>query len=367
MDKDRVSIEQSALLLMLVIAGGKFLSLPSILASEVGHDSWLVMCFSFLWDFICLCFLLWAIKLNKNTKLSVDRVLSDTLSKIGCKVIMAIFFVLYVCRALVLLSSGYRMFAVTFDVNTNWIAFVLPVVALCVFCLWRGFNSVARASQLLFGLIVISVVALLANALIETKWTQLLPIAEVGWGKILKTSYLRSFWFSDYIFVYFLLDKIEVKKHVYLPMLSVFFAGALLTLLLNAIFVSIYGSYAPLADLAMSKVGIFSLGESASGRWDWLTLSVWIMSVILKIVVFFYCAYKSAEKIFEFSPSKINLITVVVLTMLMLTPMFVSSEQFVEKFVNNCIVPFSAVQFALPLVYPFLLNAAKRKQEKKLQ
>jgi len=63
MDRNRVSMDQLALLYLLMIAGGKFLSFPSILAQDVGHDSWLVLCFSFLWDAICLGFLLWAISI----------------------------------------------------------------------------------------------------------------------------------------------------------------------------------------------------------------------------------------------------------------------------------------------------------------
>ncbi len=363
--KDRVNIDQIALLLMLVIAGGKFLSLPSILAEEVGHDSWLVMVVAFSWDFVCLCFLLWAIRLNKDAHLSVEKVLTDNLSAVGCKLIMAIFFVIYVCRSLVLLSSCYKMFSVTFDVNTNWIAFMLPIVALSIFCLQRGFNSVARVGQLLFGLIVLCVVALLVNPLTEVRWTELLPIGEVGGEKIISTAFLRSFWFTDYIFVYFLLDKIQVKRYVFAPIFSVFAVGAIITVLLNVVFVAIYGSFAASTDLAMSKVGIFSLGANSSGRWDWLTLSVWIMSVILKIVIFYYCAYKSIEKIFGFSHCRLNVPTICVITALMLLPMFVSSRTLVEEFVSRCIIPFAIVQFVLPLVYPFLTARSLRFQNKK--
>ena len=50
MEKDKISINQFALMYLLLIAGGKLLKLPSMLAADVGHDSWLTLCFSFLWD-----------------------------------------------------------------------------------------------------------------------------------------------------------------------------------------------------------------------------------------------------------------------------------------------------------------------------
>ena len=60
MNKNQVTVGQFSLLFLLVISGSKFLSLPSILAEDVGHDSWLVICVAFLWDGICLAFLGWA-------------------------------------------------------------------------------------------------------------------------------------------------------------------------------------------------------------------------------------------------------------------------------------------------------------------
>ncbi len=195
MDKNRVGINQIALLYLLSIAGGKFLTLPSILAKDVGHDSWLVLVFGFLWDAICLCF-----------------------------------FVIFIIRANILLASCYKTFAVTFDVSTNWIVFVLPIAFLSFFAIKLGFNAIARTSQLLFGIIFISVLFLVLSPVSQVKITSLLPIGEAGWGKIIGDSFLRGFWFSDYLFVYFVWDSIKVKNNkVYAPILLGFAVGVALT------------------------------------------------------------------------------------------------------------------------------------------
>lgn len=363
MDKDRVTVEQLALMLMLVIAGGKFLALPSILASEVGHDSWLVMAIVFLADAVCLCFLLWSIRLNK-CRLSIDGVLYATVGKAVGKVLLAILFVVYMSRQIVLITSCYKMFAVTFDINTNWVFFALPVVAVTTFASVRGFTAIARTSQILFGLVTISVVALLANPLLNVRWGELLPLGEVGVGKLFDIAAKQSYWFSDYIFIYFVLDKVRVKKHLYLPIMSVFTVGAVITIVMDIVFVTLYGSYAPEFELAMSKIGAFSLGDGASGRWDWLTLSLWVTSVFLKITLFFFCAYKSLEKIFEFRHDKTNLFAVGAIALILMLPMFVSSDDFVKIFLANAVIPFALVQFVLPLAYPLLTKIATAKLER---
>ena len=127
MDKNRVKIDQLALLYLLLITGGKFLSLPSLLAGDVGHDSWLAMIFSFLWDGICLCFLLWAIKMNSKANMDISAILDKSVSKVVSKILLVIFFVIFMLRTIVLMTSCYEMFSVTFDVSTNWVVYVIPV------------------------------------------------------------------------------------------------------------------------------------------------------------------------------------------------------------------------------------------------
>ena len=364
MDKNRVKLDQLALLYLLLITGGKFLSLPSLLAGDVGHDSWLAMLFSFLWDGICICFLLWAIKLNAKANMDISAILDKSVSKVVSKIIFAIFFVIFILRTTILMTSCYEMFSVTFDVSTNWIVYVIPIVILSFFAIQKGFNAIARTSQLLFGLILLAVIALLVAPLMEVEFSGLLPIGEAGWGKILQTSYLRSFWFSDYMFMYFVMDGVKVKKHVFTPVLVCFGIGVALTVLLNAVFVSLFGSYAPQFNMAMSKIGAF-VASSSNGRWDWLTLSIWLMSVFIKIIVFIFCAYKCIEKIVEKNFTNVNWIVALIIVALLMLPMFVSTEQLLSTVIYWGIIPFTLVQYLLPLLMPLFTKVALNKTEVK--
>ena len=363
MDKNRVSIDQLALLYLLLIMGGKFLSLPSLLAGDVGHDSWLSMCFSFAWDGVCLTFLLWAIKLNKQARMDISAILDRSVSKVVSKIIFVIFFVIFVLRVNILLSSCYEMFSVTFDVSTNWVVYVLPIAALAFFAVQKGFNAISRASQLLFGIIVISVIALLVSPLMEAEFSELMPIGEAGWGKIILTSYTRSFWFSDYIFMYFVLDGIKVKKHVFAPVLVSFAIGAALAIVLNAVFVALFGSIAPQFDMAMSKIGVFSSSNTTNGRWDWLTLSIWLVSVFIKVVVYIFCAYKCLEKIINKNFTNVNWIAATIVTLTLALPMFVSTETLLSTVIKWGIIPFTIVQYVLPLLMPLLTTVALKKTQ----
>lgn len=362
MDKNRVGINQIALLYLLSIEGGKFLTLPSILAKDVGHDSWLVLAFGFLWDAVCLCFLLWAIKLNQSSSFNLAAILDKTVSKVVSKIVMALFFVMFIIRADILLAACYKTFAVTFDVSTNWIVFALPIALLSFFAVKLGFNAIARTSQLLFGIIFISVLFLVLSPVSQVKLTSLLPIGEAGWGKIIGDSFLRSFWFSDYLFVYFVWDSIKVKNNrVFAPVMTAFAVGAALTVCMDAVFAALYGSMASEFELAMSKIGVYFVSNSSNGRWDWLTLSIWLTSVFLKIIVFIFSAYKSLELMFGFNKDKLNVVALIFISLTLMLPMLVSSETLLSTVVAWGLIPFAIVQYALPVSLPFLTKLAQRK------
>ena len=363
--KNRVKVDQLALIYLLIITGGKFTSLPSLLAGDLGHDSWVSMCFSFLWDGVCLCFLLWAIKLNSKANLDISAILNRSVSKVVSKIVLAIFFVIFVLRTNVLLTNCYQMFSVTFDVSTNWLVFILPIALLSFFAIQRGFNAIARASQLLFGIIFIALVALMVSPLMEADLAALAPVGEAGWGKILANSYTRSFWFSDYIFIYFVLDGVKVKKHVFTPILVSFGIGAALTVLINAVFVALFGSFAPDFSMAMSKIGVFSVANTTNGRWDWLTLAIWLLSVFIKMIVFIFCAYKCVEKILEKNFAKVNFFVALFITATLMLPMFVSTETLLSTFIVWALIPFTIVQYLLPLFMPLLTKVALKKTEVK--
>ena len=136
-------------------------------------------------------------------------------------------------------------------------------------------------------------------------------------------------------------------------------------ILLNGVFVALFGYLAPDFDLAMSKIGVFSAASTANGRWDWLTLSVWLISVFVKVIVFVFCAYKCVEKIVGAHFVKFNWIAAGVVLLTLSLPMFVSTRTLLDTVIKWGVIPFTLVQYLLPLLMPLLTKTAQRKTEVK--
>ena len=66
--KNQIKVNQISLILMLIVSGGKYMSLPQTLAQQVGKDAWLVTLILLVVDLICLTMLVWTIRLNKQRR-----------------------------------------------------------------------------------------------------------------------------------------------------------------------------------------------------------------------------------------------------------------------------------------------------------
>ena len=78
--KDDIRQGQLLMLIIVVISGGKFLSLPGIMAGMAGRDSWIAMCLLFAVDLVCLACMLWALGINKEG-LDINEIFCRSLTK----------------------------------------------------------------------------------------------------------------------------------------------------------------------------------------------------------------------------------------------------------------------------------------------
>ena len=102
---NNVNMRQLALILLVIIPGGKYLTLPAMLARQTGTDSWIVLATMLLIDLICLCFLLWAVGLNHRYELK--DILNMTVGRPVAKIVFVIFLAFVLIRMVTLMTSAY--------------------------------------------------------------------------------------------------------------------------------------------------------------------------------------------------------------------------------------------------------------------
>lgn len=354
---NQVKVNQIALILMLIVSGGKYMSLPQTLSQQVGRDAWLVTAILLAVDLVCLAMLVWAVKLNKS-KLSFNQTLNHCVGKVVAKAILIVFAIFMAVRLATLYSGVYELFVATFGIRTNWIGFALPLAVLVCFGVSKGMQPLARTNQLLCVIVLISLVAILVLPARNANLSQLMPVGQSGAKKLLSVSLNNGFWFSDYVFLYFVLDAIKPSKRVFLPILGFFAIGATLTVFMYVLFTGLFGNMAQYTDLAMSKVSQFVVTSAVNGRIDWLFVTIWTLSVFIKILIFTFSLYKCLSYLFDAKCCKFSLPLGIAATSAILLPLLVTVNDLSQVVSSYLCYPFYAVQYLLPLTMPLMVSIA---------
>lgn len=357
---------QIILLVIIVVSGGKFLSLPGLMAKLAGRDSWVCMAIMFAVDFVCLAFILWSVYLNKGK--SFDEILSDTLTPVGAKIVFLLYAFFFVLRIMGGLLDTQELISSTLSVVTNWVAFVLPILFVAGFNVVRGARNIGRITQIFFGFIFASVIMILLLSVKNTDFSNLQPHFANGFDIVAKSALDISFWFGDCLFVLFMLGKITQTGHFGIKVSVAFLVGAGITLFLDIIFLCLFGNLAEYSSSALAKVSGFNLAGSVYGRLDWIFVMVWASSIIIKCTLFLWSATMALSFVFGIKNKKgyVIIFFVIVVMFVVLPLVFPIKDLIVNVFclgVGKYVTIF--VQYVIPLFMPLLTFLSNKKDNAK--
>lgn len=353
---------QIILLVIIVVSGGKFLSLPGLMAKLAGADSWVSMAIMFAVDLVSLAFILWAVYLNKGK--CFDEILKDTLTPVGAKLVFLIYAFFFILRIMGGLLDTQELISSTLSVVTNWVAFVVPILFVIGFNVVRGARNIGRVSQIFFGFIFSSVIMILLLSLKNTDFSNLQPTFANGFGIVAKSAFDVSFWFSDCLFVLFMLGKITKTGHFTIKVSLAFLVGAGTTILLDMIFLSLFGNLAEFSSSALAKVSGFNLTGSVYGRIDWIFVMVWASSIIIKCTLFLWCATMALSHVFGIKNKKgytilFGLTGIAFVVLPLVLPIKSIIVDFFCLGVGKYVMMF--VQYVIPLAMPLLTFLSNKK------
>jgi len=361
---NNVRMSQVALLIVITLAGSKFINIPTVIAKETGRDGWITLIFLFVLDIIQLVALLFANKLNKN-RLFIDEILTVNFGKIITKVIFAVYFVFFMVRILDLATVASDVFSTTLTLETNWLGFVIPLLVFLVYAVIKGFRPLARTVEIIAVPIILSAVFMIALSVPAADLTEIKPILADGITPVLSSVPKFTFWFADSLFIMFLLGRINSSEHSFIAPLTALVSGAALTVLLYVVFYSLFGELAENHTGAMEKVSQFNAVLTSNGRLDWLTLIFWMLSLFIKLALMSFCAIRAFDGVFfkeGKSPSVVGVIAFAVIVIV--TPLLTPLSSLINRVFSS--LPIALVmavfQYALPIVLPFLILNANRRE-----
>ena len=336
--------------LSLLIISGFFLTkihvLPALMAGYVGESLCIPIIINFALDFLLLLLILPLIKDNE-TFLTLQQ---TAFGEKGGKVVSFLYFLFFMIKAFVPIFEQDSAIELTFYETQPLIIIFLPFFIVALFFIIKGYKAVIRSIEFCFPLFLISIGIIFFLSFGEANFSSLLPVFSKSPKTLFKSAFLTLTWFGDPIYILFLAGQIKKSKNFNK---SVFVSYAIcisLTVVLFALFYSVFDSIAERQYFATLKMSKYSLTLSNIGRFDYISSMALILSSIFITTLPLIFASCSLNDCFSFKNKFVAPIIVVaiqIITSFVTEYHFLYSIQFVSKYLVYFLI---IMTYVIPLI-----------------
>lgn len=281
-----MSARQFYIILAISTITMKIQKLPSLVAGELGKDSWL---FFLVYALInSLGILLVFVILRKVDLKTVLKQSKNKIFNILRFVLMIITLLYFLVQAILVYEHIQGLFANTLFDSLSWPFFSLLLLFAVFFLAHRGIENLALNYELYTWIIVASFVVLAILGSTQTDFSVILPLETINFNSILSKLQMFSCWFGDFFLVLYLGVKakdIKLSKTLFVYILSMLFMTFLVV-----VFIGIYDKVAPISPGLISVISEQSLLDLSIGRVDWFLILFTEMGAILTCALNLYFA-----------------------------------------------------------------------------
>lgn len=289
-----ISARQACVIIVMCIFANKILLLPSLMYEKSKADAIFAILILFALDLIVLPIFFKLKQLFPNEKLY--NILSRKISPFLTKLIYLIFSAYFMFKALLVFSVTYVYFKQQIYQDEFLFLAIIAFIPVINHATAVGLRSFARSIELLFSIVLLGFIACLAFSL----FTQLsMPIFFISNAKnFFTTIYEHTFAFGDYIFLFLIIDKIQIKKGQEKNFYFYSLLGMGLILALFFLFYSKYQITSFMHNNALADILVFSVQFNAIGRLDIIAMLTVMVITLFQLEIYNYAFSESFLSLF---------------------------------------------------------------------
>lgn len=313
-----MSARQFYIILAISTITMKMQKLPSLVAGELGKESWVFFLVYTLINVIGI--LLVFVILRKVDLKTVLKQSKNKIFNILRFVLMIITLLYFLVQAILVYEHIQGLFANTLFDSLSWPFFSLLLLFAVFFLAHRGIENLALSYELYTWIIITSLVLLAIFGVTQTDFSVILPLETISINNVLSKLQMFSCWFGDFFLVLYLGIKardIKLSKTLFVYMLSMLFMTFLVV-----VFIGIYDKVAPMSPGLISVISEQSLLDLSIGRVDWFLILFTEMGAVLTCALNLYfanlCIHSAFSKVRSFYLKIFNIIILYILDIFVL-------------------------------------------------
>lgn len=357
----KINYRQLSIITFMSFIALKFLALPSLLYLESKNMSMFVALALMIIDGLYVFVILDLMK--KSGEKNIYEFMKSCLGKVISKIILILLILKY---ALVIgnISKGLEFFVVeNLYSEYNWFVFVLPLMILIGFMIYKGIRNIARVSEMVCWAIVIGLIYIALKALSGIDVLSFLPFFLDGVQPLLNSAYRHISWFGSATFLFMLFGFVDFRSEKKLKMIKYIIFAILIVQLLYFVFYGLFEITSPTHNYCISDISQFSSTYSAIDELSWLVVSMWIVAQAVQLALYSYCLAQALKFLFDI---KGNILPIIIVILYLLMWSFIGENTIrMERifFSHFASIVTLLAQYILPIILEIVYAIKHRKGE----
>lgn len=306
----KINFRQLSILVFMSFIALKFLALPSLLFLDSENMSYIVALVVMIVDGVYVFLILDLMKKSKQN--NILDFMQSCLGPVIARIFLIVFGLKY---ALVIanISKGLEFFVVeNFYERLNWVVFVLPLLLITGFMVYKGARNIARVCEILCWPIILGCLYLAIKSIMGVEPLNFLPLFEKGVTPLLKSGFNHLSWFGSSTFMFMLFGKVDLNTHKKRTMVKYVIFSILLVQLIFIIFYGLFDVTSPIHNFCISDISQFSSGHSSIDELSWLVVSLWVTAQVVQLALYSYCFVQVIKGLFNIKSNTFPVIVVLV-------------------------------------------------------
>ena len=293
----KISYRQMSVMLFLSFIALKFLVLPSVLYLQSSNSSWFVVLVLMIIDGLYALLIINLMRKNQNTNINdfMKATLGVFLTKLFL-VVLAIQFFLQIAN----IVKGLEFFVTeNFYNNFNWLLYILPLIALTGFMMYKGLRNIARVQEIFYLSIVVGCLYIAFKSFSDVDPLVYMPMFKDGIAPLVQSGYSHLSWFGSSTFLIAIFGKVDFSNERKRTSVLYILFAILLVQLIYFVFYGLFDSTSPTHTFAISDISQYSSTKSIVDELSWLVVSLWVVTQSIQISLFGYCLVKILMYLFH--------------------------------------------------------------------
>jgi hypothetical protein len=273
----------------------KFLMLPHFLSMDAGRDAWLGALLGSVLELALLFIILKAITINQDT--DIYKTLRGRVTDAGARIVLFVMLLFFMVQTLITVKhTGYMLSQALYE-ELDFITFAIPMLILGIFFCYTKTRAVFRSGELTYFLIIIALGLALLPSLDKIDAAEILPVLDAGFGPVAGGVYNNLVYFECSAVMLMFMGDVQIKKNFTRNFMITASLCALVFVLFVALYSTIFGPLTEARQLAIVNITQVSSYISQNGRLEWLMVCVWLVMLLMRFGVTFYCCFAAIRYI----------------------------------------------------------------------